>query len=81
MFTFELEMNPGSYPRASNDPTMYSRFFVEFPTVDDAGNILFRDDLGGYTYTGEYVGCHMSPYTAPYIDSPTDNMKCRLIKS
>ena len=81
MFTFEFEVNSNSYPPASADGTTYSRILVEFPTVDALGNRLFADDLGGYTRTGELVGCYMSPYTSPYVDSPGDNLRCRLVKS
>lgn len=81
MFTFEFQVNSNAYPRAYADGTQYSRIFVEFPTVDALGNALFDDDLGGYTKTGEYVGCYMYPYTNPYIDSPSNDFRCRLIKS
>lgn len=49
--------------------------------MDSSGNRLFLDDLGGYTKTGEFVGCYMYPYTSPYIDSSSNNLRCRLIKS
>ena len=80
MFTFELQVN-NVYPRASEDGSTYARILVEFPTVDELGNRLFADDLGGYTKTGEFVGCYMYPFTNPYIDSPSNNLRCRLIKS
>lgn len=81
MFTFELQVNSNAYPRAYADGTQYSRILFEFPTVDALGNALFEDNLGGYTNTGEYVGCYMYPYTNPYIDSPGNDFRCRLIKS
>lgn len=83
MFTFEIQVGPSLYPIRSKvtGAVSYSRIFIEFPTVDGLGNSLFLDNLGGYTKTGEYVGCHMSPIIGAYIDSPTDDLKCRLIKS
>lgn len=59
--------------------------------MDALGNTLFRADLGGYTRTGEYVGCYMFPYWGyyvssthvgdTYIESPGNNIRCRLIMS
>lgn len=80
MFTFEMQIG-SVQPRAYSDGTKYARILLEFPTVDALGNSLFAADLGGYTKNGEYVGCYMFPYTNPYVDSNTDNLRCRLIKS
>lgn len=63
------------------DSTRYSRIFVEFPTVDSAGNALFANNLGGYTKTGEYVGCAFDTWNTYYVGSITDRLKCRLIMS
>ena len=81
MFTFEWQVDASAYPRSNTDGSTYSRILIEFPTVDALGNALFEDDLGGYTQTGEYVGCYMWPYADPYMDSPSNNLRCRLIKS
>ena len=60
---------------------MYSRIFIEFPTVDALGNALFANDLGGYQTTGEIVGCAFNKAT--YYVNPASGyrMMCRLIKS
>ena len=81
MFTIELQVSSSFYPRSNTDGSTYSRMYIEFPTVDSLGNSLFADDLGGYQKTGEFIGCYMYPYTNPYIDSPSNNLRCRLIKS
>ena len=80
MYTIELQVD-STYPRASADTSTYTRMLVEFPTLDSLGNRLFLDDLGGYTKSGELVGCYMYPYTSPYIDSPGNDLRCRLVKS
>lgn len=69
------------YPRSNNDGSTYGRILFEFPTVDTLGNSLFASDLGGYTKTGELVGCYMYPFNGTYINSVSANLKCRLIKS
>lgn len=37
---------------ANNHGSLYSRIYIEFPTVDSNGNALFTSDLKGYTKTG-----------------------------
>jgi hypothetical protein len=58
---------------------------VEFPTKDSLGNNLFAPDLGGYTQTGEFVGCsfYYVNSASNFVKSAVagDYMKCRLIKS
>lgn len=51
MFSFQIEIG-SPYPNSYSDGTTYARMLFEFPTVDDLGNALFEDDLGGYTKTG-----------------------------
>jgi hypothetical protein len=81
MFYVQLEMD-SSYPRAFNDATLYSRIFIEFPTVDSLGNALFASDLGGYQKTGDIVGCAFDTWTTYYVDPVSGySMQCRLIKS
>ena len=61
---------------------MYSRIFIEFPTVDSLGNTLFANDLGGYQVTGELVGCVTNTWTTYYVDPVSGKrIMCRLIKS
>ena len=79
MFIFELFKGTNNLASYS-DGTRYGRIHFEFPTVDALGNSLFEDDLGGYSKTGDYVGCDFVLATN-YLDSPTNNMRCRLIKS
>ena len=58
---------------------------MEFPTKDSLGNNLFAPDLGGYTQTGEFVGCsfYYVNSASNFVKSAVagDYMKCRLIKS
>jgi len=51
MFNIQFEINAQTI-NANNDATLYSRIYIEFPTVDSAGNPLFASNLGGYTQTG-----------------------------
>ena len=67
---------------AFNHGSMYSRIFIEFPTVDSLGNTLFANDLGGYQKTGELVGCVFDTWTTYYTDPVSGyRLQCRLIKS
>lgn len=68
----------------SNDISQlfYSRIFIEFPTVDNQNNKLFLSNLGGYTKTGDYVGCYFNTSGTNYVKPLNGKlMKCRLIKS
>lgn len=82
MFQFDIQVDTSLYTvKANNDGTTYSRIYIEFPTVDSLGNTLFANSLGGYTKTGELVGCYFNTYTSYYVSTATDRQKCRLIMS
>lgn len=83
LFIVTFTVLPTTYPRSYNDPTQYSRIYIEFPTRDRQGNRLFDDALKGYTKTGDFVGCHFSNATnyVKAADITVSPMKCRLIKS
>lgn len=50
---FNIQFTLGSTAiNANNHGTLYSRIYIEFPTVDSNGNALFASDLKGYTKTG-----------------------------
>jgi hypothetical protein len=82
MFSFYFEIDDVLI-NANNDATKYSRIFIEFPTLDSQNVALFANNLGGYTKTGEYVGCYFSYVNAYYVAAAVSNnkLKCRLILS
>lgn len=51
MFYVRIELG-STMLNAYNHGSLYSRIFIEFPTVDSLGNTLFANDLGGYQVTG-----------------------------
>lgn len=55
---------------------------VEFPTVDSLGNSVFANALGGYTNTGDPVGCYFET-GAGYVNASSNSVPitCRLIRS
>ena len=81
MFSVQFEVHTNLLLNSYTHGTKYSRIYIEFPTVDSQGNALFADDLGGYTKTGELVGCAFDSWTTYYVRKVTDRLKCRLIKS
>ena len=83
MFRIQFQTQSGVTVNANNDATLYSRIFVEFPTLDANGNALFAADLGGYANTGDPVGCSFewSSGTDYRVKAATSVMMCRLIKS
>ena len=81
MFYFQFELG-STMVNAFNDGTMYSRIFIEFPTVDSLGNQLFANDLGWYQKTGELVGCVFDTWSTYYARPVTSyRLQCRLIMS
>ena len=81
MFYVQFETHTDLVLNSYTHGTKYSRIYLEFPTVDSQGNALFANDLGGYTKTGELVGCAFDSWTTYYVRKTTDRLKCRLIKS
>ncbi len=83
MFQISFQTFSNLTVNANNHGTLYSRIFIEFPTKDSLNNTLFDSDLGGYSTTGQYVGCNFqwSTGTDYYVKPVTDYLKCRLIKS
>lgn len=80
MFAIKFELGSTSV-NANNHGTTYSRMYIEFPTVDSNGNALFANNLGGYSATGEIVGCAFNTWTSWYVSSVTSRLMCRLIMS
>jgi|JI6StandDraft_1071083.scaffolds.fasta_scaffold216589_2 hypothetical protein len=79
-----IDFTVGStYPPSSANATVYSRIVVEFPTVDSLGNSVFQSALGGYSNTGDPVGCFFNTTGTSYMNtiSSSTPMTCRLIKS
>lgn len=66
---------------ANNNGGTYSRIFIEFPTVDYNGDALFDKDLGGYSKTGDIVGCAWNTWSNNYVTAATSRLLCRLIIS
>lgn len=82
MFMVEFTVWSTSYPRSGVDGTIYSRIIIEFPTVDSLGNAVFSNALGGYTNTGDPVGCYFDT-AGSYVNASSNSvpMTCRLIRS
>jgi hypothetical protein len=80
MFYVQFEVDSTTV-NANNHATLYSRIYIEFPTVDSRGNPLFANNLGGYTKTGELVGCFFDTWSTYYVTSATGRLQCRLIMS
>lgn len=83
LFVVRITALPTVMPNSYTDPALYSRIVLEFPTRDSQGNRLFDDALGGYTKTGDFVGCYFNA-TMPFVvaaNALVSPMKCRLIKS
>lgn len=83
MWMIDFTVWSSSYPPSSTNGATYSRILIEFPTVDSLGNSVFQNALGGYSNTGDPVGCFFNTTTAAYMNavSTSTPMTCRLIKS
>lgn len=82
MFMVEFTVKSTSYPPSSVSGSTYSRIMIEFPTIDSLGNTVFVNNLGGYTNTGDPVGCRFET-GAGYVNASSNSVPitCRLIKS
>lgn len=80
MFYVQVEIGSQTVNAYSNAGT-YSRIYIEFPTVDSNNNPLFAANLGGYSQTGDIVGCAFDTWSNNYIRSSGGRMMCRLIMS
>jgi hypothetical protein len=80
MFYVQFEIGSQAV-NANNNGGTYSRIYIEFPTVDSNNNNLFANNLGGYSQTGEIVGCAFDTWSSYYVSSVTSRLMCRLIMS
>lgn len=80
MFDIQFQVDSTAF-NANNNPTTYSRIFIEFPTVDANNNPLFSNNLGGYAQTGDPVGCAWDTWTSGNVNAATSRLLCRLILS
>ncbi|CAM6005532.1 unnamed protein product [Sphagnum balticum] len=81
MFLVQFTIPSGTTVNANNDGTTYSRIYIEFPTVDSNGGPLFANNLGGYTVTGEMMGCFFFFPNSSYVTAATGRLQCRMILS
>ena len=83
MWMIDFTVSSSNYPPSSTSGSAYSRIIVEFPTVDSLGNTVFQSALGGYSNTGDPVGCYFNTTNANYMSTVSSStpMTCRLIKS
>lgn len=66
-------------PLANHAVGMYSRIFVEFPTIVN-GQRVFLDNLGGYQgVLNERVGCAFLKGAQYVVAEPLKLLECRLI--
>lgn len=65
---------------AVNSHATGGNIHIKFPTIDPMGNPMFDLNLGGYSKSGDDVGCRFIT-TGAGIIAPTASLRCRLIKS